>query len=414
MHDHAATRSSSFRSTTRSQTATAHGAGLLGVLSWALARHRIGRLNLSLPSGISGIIGDGAGSGDAQLTLRNYATLWKLARRGALGFAESYMDGDFDTDDLKGVLAFYVANQAAITTAFPSLNDTRKNDRRFHYRRTNTPSGSRRNIAEHYDLGNAFYQLWLDPSQLYSSAIYSEGVETLEAAQQEKLRRIMQALGLSRGHRLLEIGCGWGALAHAAGHKGADVRAITISQQQLEASQHRIAAAGLSGNVGIHFEDYRDTVGTFDRIVSIEMIEAVGEDNWPLFFKTVFDRLEPGGWAVIQAITIREDAFAQYRQNPDFIQRYIFPGGMLPTISSMQECSSQQGLVFETVERFGSSYALTLEQWRSRFEAAWPQIAALGFDERFRRMWRYYLTYSEVGFESGLIDVGLYKLSKPA
>ncbi len=235
----------------------------------------------------------------------------------------------------------------------------------------------------------------------------------LEQAQQEKLARVIGALELQRGQRLLEIGCGWGALAETAARAGAKVEAITISRQQLSAATARIAEAGLAQDVDIRFEDYRDTAGTFDRVVSIEMIEAVGEDNWPRYFATISQRLVPGGVAVVQAITIRERAFETYRRNPDFIQRYIFPGGMLPTLELMRQRAEEAGLELEIVERFGSSYARTLGEWRSRFEMAWPRIAALGFDERFRRMWLYYLIYCKVGFERGMIDVGLYRLRKP-
>jgi cyclopropane-fatty-acyl-phospholipid synthase len=189
---------------------------------------------------------------------------------------------------------------------------------------------------------------------------------------------------------------------------------MTSSAEQLAGARERVAAAGLGDRVEARFEDYRDTAGRFDRLVSIEMIEAVGEENWPLFFGTISQRLLPGGLAVIQAITIREDVFAQYRRNPDFIQRYIFPGGMLPTVELMHQRASEAGLTFDTIERFGASYAATLAEWRRRFEAAWPEIAKLCFDERFRRMWRYYLTYCEIGFERGLIDVGLYRMRKPA
>ncbi len=205
-----------------------------------------------------------------------------------------------------------------------------------------------------------------------------------------------------------------GGLAESAARAGAQVDAITISQHQLVAARDRIAMAGLQARADVRFEDYRDTTGSYDRLVSIEMIEAVGEENWPLYFETIAQRLKPAGVAVIQAITIHEDAFERYRRNPDFIQRYIFPGGMLPTVPLMRERATTAGLEFETVERFGSSYALTLREWRRRFEAAWPDIAALGFDERFRRMWLYYLTYCEVGFEHGLIDAGLYRMRKPA
>ena len=388
--------------------------GMLGVFDWLLRRYGIGGLQLTLPSGAAGCIGNADGSVAAQMVLKSYGALWTIARRGALGCAESYMDGDIDTDDLRALFELYLVNEPAISRAFPSLNTTRSRDRRFHMRRRNTHAGSRRNIADHYDLGNSFYRLWLDPSMLYSSAIFSTGGMTLEDAQQVKLQRILMALDLSEGQSLLEIGCGWGALAEAAARQGAKVRAITISEQQLSETRERAAAAGQADRVEVRFEDYRDTAGTFDRLVSIEMIEAVGEENWPLFFQTVGERLIPGGIAVIQAITIREDAFAQYRQNPDFIQRYIFPGGMLPTVELMHKRADEAGLTFETIERFGASYTLTLAEWRRRFEAAWPEIAALGFDERFRRMWRYYLTYCEVGFERGLIDVGLYRLRKPA
>jgi cyclopropane-fatty-acyl-phospholipid synthase len=348
------------------------------------------------------------------MALRSYAALWKVARRGALGFAESYMDGDFDTVDLKALFELYLANEPAITRALPRINETRRLDRRFHIARQNSRDGSRRNIADHYDLGNAFYRLWLDPSMIYSSGIYEEATDTLEDAQATKMRRVLDGLELHGGETLLEIGCGWGALACAAAQQGAQVKAITISAEQLSGARERIAAAGLHDRVDVRFEDYRDAPGSFDRLVSIEMIEAVGEENWPLFFGTVGERLRPGGLAVIQAITIREDAFAQYRRNPDFIQRYIFPGGMLPTAELMRHRASEVGLEFETIERFGSSYAATVAEWRRRFEAAWPEIAKLGFDERFRRMWRYYLTYCEIGFERRLIDVGLYRMRKPS
>lgn len=390
------------------------GSVVLDLCHWLLQHGGIGRLNLELPSGAGAIIGDPTAPTEAQMALRSYAALWKIVRRGALGFAESYIDGDIDTKDLKALFELYLANEPAITRAMPRLNETRYLDRRFHLSRRNTRNGSRRNIADHYDLGNAFYRLWLDASMLYSSGIYGEGAATLEDAQATKLHRILDSLELRGDETLLEIGCGWGALACAAAEQGAQVKAITISAEQLAGARERVAAAGLSHRVELRFEDYRDTAGCFDRLVSIEMIEAVGEENWPLFFGAVGERLRPGGLAVIQAITIRDDAFAEYRRNPDFIQRYIFPGGMLPTVELIHRRAKDAGLEFETIERFGASYAATLAEWRHRFEATWPEIAKLGFDERFRRMWRYYLTYCEIGFEQGLIDVGLYRLRKLA
>ncbi len=393
---------------------TAGNSLLLKSIDVVLRRHGIGRLRLTLPSGRTAVVGAPGAAVEAQMSVSSYAMAWKIARRGALGFAESYMDGDFDTDDLRALFELYYANEPAITRTLPRFNATRRRDRRFHVGRRNTRSGSRRNIADHYDLGNAFYRLWLDRSLSYSSAIFPGGRETLEEAQQIKLDRVVAALELDRGSKVLEIGCGWGALAERLALSGADVGAITISEQQLGEARARIAEAGLSDQVAIAFEDYRDTRGSFDRLVSIEMIEAVGEDHWPVFFNTIADRLNPQGVAVIQAITIHEDGFEPYRQNPDFIQRYIFPGGMLPTVDLMRHRAHDAGLSFEVVEQFGKSYVRTLIEWRRRFEAAWPQIAALGFDERFRRMWLYYLTYCEVGFESGLIDVGLYRMRKPA
>lgn len=412
MHDQ--TLASTSLATDRQDTAPASPALMLRIADVLMRRNGIGRLHLTLPSGASATIGSGTGSAGAAVALRSWHALWRLYRRGALGFAEAYMDGDIDTDDLKAVFELYLANASALSHVVPRIDDTRPTDRTFHEGRANTRAGSRRNIADHYDLGNAFYRLWLDDSMLYSSGIHADRTTTLEAAQAAKVARVVSALELDTGSNVLEIGCGWGAVAQAIAANGARVHAITLSSEQLAAARDRIATAGLADRVNICLEDYRDTAGQFDRIVSIEMIEAVGEENWPLFFDTLSARLKPGGTAVLQAITIRDDAFAQYRANPDFIQRYVFPGGMLPTVELMDRRAGEAGLAFETVERFGASYALTLADWRRRFEAAWPQIEALGFDEHFRRLWRYYLIYCEVGFEIGHIDVGLYRLRKPA
>ncbi len=386
---------------------------LLRLLDTALSSTGVGRLRITLPSGTSATVGPASTPCQASLVLHSYKAIWKLVRGGALGFAESYMAGEATTDDLTALFEFFIANEPALTSACPSLAVSRGRDRFWHRFRRNTRAGSRRNIAAHYDLGNAFYELWLDPSMSYSSAIFAHDTASLEEAQHHKLARVLDALELRSGQTMLEIGCGWGALAQAAAQYGAKVEAITISQQQLSAATARIAAAGLEQSVDIRFEDYRDTRGSFDRVVSIEMIEAVGEDNWPRYFATIEQRLAAGGVAVVQAITIRDSAFEAYRRNPDFIQRYIFPGGMLPTVELMRQRAGEAGLEFETVQSFGASYARTLEEWRIRFEAAWPRIAALGFDDRFRRMWLYYLVYCQIGFERGMIDVGLYRLRKP-
>jgi cyclopropane-fatty-acyl-phospholipid synthase len=386
---------------------------VIRLLGRALAWSPAGRLHVRLPSGRDAIVGPTDRDVAAELALNNYRVLAKTLMRGPLGFAESYMAGDVETTSLLELFDYYMDSERALVTSVPALVGSGWRDRLFHRRRANTRAGSRRNIAAHYDLGNAFYRLWLDAGLTYSSGIYTSATSTLEAAQQEKYERILGALDLQAEHDVLEIGCGWGGFAEAAAARVSTVTSITISQQQFEDASVRIRRAGLADRVSIRLEDYRDAVGTFDRVASIEMIEAVGEENWPIYFRSIADRLKPGGRAVLQAITIRPDLYEPYRRNPDFIQRYIFPGGMLPTQGAIRRHAECAGLDFETLETFGASYALTLADWRRRFNHAWPRIEALGFDERFRRMWNYYLCYCQVGFERGSIDVGLHRLVKP-
>ena len=371
------------------------------------------RIELVMPTGRQAMLGPHNHPIAADLTINSYAALWRSALRGPLGFAESYMDGQIDTSDLVAFFDFYMDNETALAGAGGGLLRSSWLDKQFHRRRANTRAGSRRNIAAHYDLGNEFYRLWLDDGLTYSSGIYATADSTLEEAQAHKYDRILSALGVAPGMHILEIGCGWGGFAEAAAKRGARVTGITISREQFDEATARMQRQGLSDRVAIVLRDYRDVTGTFDRIASIEMIEAVGEENWPTYFNCLAERLKPGGSAVVQGITIREDLYAEYRNNPDFIQRYIFPGGMLPTVAAMQTNATAAGLAFSTVEEFGRSYALTLIEWRRRFLSAWPHIAELGFDERFRRMWDFYLCYCQVGFERGNIDVGLYRMSKP-
>ncbi len=357
------------------------------------------------------MLGDG-GEGEAEIELLNGRIFDKALRRGSIGVAESYMAGDFESRDLGNVFRFFLDNKAALANAGGGFFRVRTGDKLWHRLRANTRRGSRRNIAAHYDLGNAFYAPWLDPSMTYSSAIYDQPNQTLEAAQASKIARIVRALELRPGMQVLEIGCGWGALSEAIARAGATVVAVTVSQEQLDYARSRMRSADLADRVRVDFCDYRDIEGQFDRVVSVEMIEAVGEAHWPVFFRTLAGRLRPGGFAVLQAITIAEQNFAAYRAKADFIQRYIFPGGMLPTERLMREHAAGAGLGFEGLENFGRSYALTLAAWRTRFEAAWPALREAGFDERFRRMWIYYLTYCEVGFERGATDVGLYRFAR--
>ncbi len=370
-----------------------------------------GRLHVEFPSGASAAVGGGTGP-TARLKLASFKPVWRLLTRGSLGLAESYMRSEIDTPDLGAVLRFLNMNYTALQSASGGVSKARLSDIWWHKRRENTRRGSRRNIAAHYDLGNDFYSLWLDPGMTYSSAIFRAPDVSLEAGQEEKYRVVLDALDLKAGDRLLEIGFGWGGLAERAARNGALVTGLTLSKEQLAYAGARLQVAGLSAHADLRLEDYRDCSGTFDSVASVEMIEAVGEAHWPRYFATIAARLATGGKAVIQSITIDERYFESYRRQADFIQRYIFPGGMLPTVSRMKDEAARAGLEFETIERFGSSYGTTLSTWRLRFQERWPEIQRLGFDERFRRMWVYYLTYCEVGFESGDVDVGIYRLTK--
>jgi cyclopropane-fatty-acyl-phospholipid synthase len=385
---------------------------LIGILTSALHRAEMGRLHLTLPSGRTVVLGSDTRGPAAHLSVRNYRVFWNCLRRGPLGFADSYMAGDVDTISLKDFFDYYMDNEPVVVDAAGNLMQSAKRDLVDHMRHANTRAGSRRNIAAHYDIGNAFYRHWLDAGMTYSSGIYADATATLDQAQQAKYDAILAALDIRTGDEVLEIGCGWGGFVAAAAARGATVSAITISEQQFAATRERIASENLDDQASVSLEDYRDTSGAFDHIASIEMIEAVGEENWATYFCCIADRLKPGGNAVVQAITIRPDLYDGYRRNPDFVQLYIFPGGMLPTEGAMRLHAEAAGLSFERLQTFGHSYALTLAEWRRRFDAAWPRIAALGFDERFRRMWSYYFVYCEVGFERGSVDVGLYRMIK--
>lgn len=371
------------------------------------------RMDVVLPSGLSVMLGADA-TPPARVVLHSYKVLWRLATRGSIGLAESYMRGEIDTPDLRAVLRFCLANYGALEKAAGRIARPRLTDILWHRRRQNSLQGSRRNIAAHYDLGNAFYEKWLDAGMTYSSAIYRAREVSLAAAQDEKYDVVLSQLNIRPRDKLLEIGCGWGGLAERAIARGAHVTGITLSAEQLSYAKARLEKHEHRDRSDLRFQDYRNVGGTYDAIASVEMVEAVGEEHWPQYFQTIADRLKPGGAAAIQAITIDERYFEAYRRHTDFIQRYIFPGGMLPTVSIMRAQAERVGLSFETVERFGQSYAWTLEDWRHAFRSKWPDIAALGFDERFRRMWEYYLVYCEVGFENGDVDVGIYKLTKPS
>jgi len=330
---------------------------------------------------------------------------------GDLGLSEAYLDGDWDSPDLAKLIELAALNAAVTEPQFEGSVISRFLRRLSHARHANTKRGARRNIEAHYDLGNEFYERWLDRGMTYSSALYAAEDMSLEDAQRAKQDAVIARLGVGQGARVLEIGCGWGGLAEALVKRaGAHVTGVTLSPAQMRYASERLE--GLPAD--IRLQDYRDLNGSFDAVVSIEMLEAVGAAYWPDFFTRLHDSLKPGARAVLQVISIAEDRFETYLRRPDFIQKHIFPGGMLPTVEIMQREIGDAGLRLVSLERFGQSYAATLAEWHRRFEAAWHDLRTQGFDERFRRKWRYYLQYCEGGFRAGAIDVGLYTVVKEA
>jgi cyclopropane-fatty-acyl-phospholipid synthase len=390
------------------------GSAILAVGRKVFPKHLKGSLELTLPSGQRITLGEKGTGFDADLTLRNFSVIWASVRRGQLGFFERYLAGDVECRNTTSLFRFYLQNRDALDGASTGFFFASLFDKLWHRKRDNNKDGSKENIAAHYDLGNSFYEAWLDDTMSYSSAVFDGTGNSLEAAQRRKIELVMQAAEVKPGGHYLEIGCGWGGVAEETGKSGANLRGITLSREQLDYARDRMQRHGIDDKSELVFEDYRDTRGTYDGIMSVEMIEAVGEAHWPVYFKTLFDRLKPGGCAAIQGITILESNYDAYRNGVDFIQRYIFPGGMLLTKDIMHEQTAKAGLLFEKMECFGHSYAKTLAMWRDRFEAAWPKIQPMGFDERFRKMWTLYLSYCEAGFAEGIIDVGIYKLRKPA
>lgn len=385
-----------------------------GTLARLCRRVRAGHLTVTLPDGAA-IEGRGAQPGPrAVLRINDLRAVRRLLLGGAVGFAEAYRDGDWESADLAALLDLAVANEAALGAPLRGAGLIRIANRLHHRLRANTRSGSRRNIAAHYDLGNDFYRLWLGPGMSYSAGLFTAGDESLEAAQDAKYRLVLQLLEPAPGQSLLEIGCGWGEFAcTAAREHGCRVTALTLSAPQAAFARDRVAAAGLGDRVAIRLQDYRDADGVHDRIASIEMFEAVGEAYWPVYFAALRDRLRPGGIAVLQVISIDDARFDAYRRGADFIQRYVFPGGMLPSVPALEREVARAGMRLTERVAFGPSYARTLVLWRERFIAAWPAIARLGFDERFRRLWEYYLCYCEAGFNAGTIDVAQYRIEKP-
>ncbi|RVT92277.1 class I SAM-dependent methyltransferase [Rhodovarius crocodyli] len=350
---------------------------------------------------------------EAALNLHRWRALSRLFFGGDVAFAEAYGDGDWSSPDLATLVELAAVNGETLDTAARGNLAARLWNRLLHALRANNRSGSRRNIIAHYDLGNEFFASWLDAGMSYSSGIYRDADTTLDEAQTAKQDRAIALLELGGGDSVLEIGIGWGGLAERLlTTSDARLTGVTLSPSQLGHAKARLEKGGLAPRADLRLQDYRDVTERFDRIVSIEMFEAVGEAYWPAYFQMLHDRLLRGGTAVIQVITIEDRRFDTYRRQPDFIQRHIFPGGMLPTVGILHRQAATAGLVLDHEERFGHSYARTLAEWHERFLAVLPEVTRLGLDERFQRLWRYYLAYCEGGFRAGAIDVGLYRLRR--
>lgn len=380
-----------------------------------MERLECGTLELLLPDGRHRRLGGGQGP-RATLHLHDWHLCGAALKSGDIGFAESFIDGHWSTPDLPALLRLMIANREQVESVIYGSWWGALLYRLRHLLHRNTRTGSRKNIHAHYDLGNEFYRLWLDPTMNYSGAWFNGDLaQPLEQAQHAKVRRALAAAGVQQGARILEIGCGWGALAETAARDlQAHVTGVTLSTQQLAWAQHRMRAAGLAGHADLRLQDYRDiTDEPFDAVVSVEMFEAVGREYWPSFFGTLKRCLKPGARACIQSITIRDDLFDRYVRSTDFIQQYIFPGGLLPSQAEFCRAAERAGL--EVVDRmaFGTDYAETLRRWRAAFHAQAERVRPLGFDQRFMRIWDFYLAYCEAAFDTGNTDLLQFTLRRP-
>jgi cyclopropane-fatty-acyl-phospholipid synthase len=380
-----------------------------------LAKLSIGRLHVQLPDGSSAHFGPLDNSGPhAAIRLDNWNVCAAALNAGDIGFAEAYIAGDWHTPDLPALLHLFIANRNAIESVVYGSWWGSLLYRARHLLRRNSRRGSKKNIHAHYDLGNPFYRLWLDETMNYSAAWFDgDRTRSLADAQRAKVLRALDECGVQPGQRLLEIGCGWGALAEAAAARGAQVVGLTLSSEQLTWAQDRIVAAGAAERVDLRLQDWRDLDDEpFDAIASIEMFEAVGREYWPAFFATLRSKLKPGGRACLQSITIRDDLFARYVRGTDFIQQYIFPGGLLPSPTEFRKAAHAAGFEVSNELAFGADYAETLRRWRERFLAKERRVRTIGFDTRFMRTWEFYLAYCEAAFACGNTDVMQFTLRR--
>lgn len=351
----------------------------------------------------------------AEIHIHNKGLFSRLIREGDLGFSDAYLDEWWSTPDLQAFMDVAHANED-IYDSFPAMGLIRRFESLLFWLQSNSKKQARRNISYHYDLGNDFYKLWLDETMTYSSALFEEGAQqSLEAAQTAKYASMVDQMGVQPGDHVLEIGCGWGGFAeYAAKERGLKVTCLTISKEQFNYAVERIEKAGLSDMVEFKLQDYRDEKGVYDGIASIEMFEAVGEKYWPSYFNTVRDRLKPGKSATLQIITVPDRRWKIYKRGVDFIQKYIFPGGMLASPEALRHQVEKAGLAVEKSIEFGKSYDITLRRWHETFNEKWDEIAAMGFDERFKRMWNFYLTSCASTFDSGNCDVTQITVKRPA
>ncbi|WP_417586285.1 class I SAM-dependent methyltransferase [Pararhodobacter oceanensis] len=379
-----------------------------------LQRMTNGRLDIIMPDGRR-FRAQGALPGHAaEVHIHNADSFARLLREGDLGFSDAYIDGWWSTPDLQALMDLVFKDNPALLDDFTGVALVRLYERVRHWLRGNSKRQAKKNIAYHYDLGNAFYAEWLDDSMTYSSALFETGQEDLERAQQQKYAALVDSLALKPGDHVLEIGCGWGGFAeYAAGERGLRVTGLTISQAQHDFAVARMQRAGLTDLVEIKLQDYRDETGAYDGVASIEMFEAVGEKYWPAYFDAVHARLKSGGSATIQVITVPDERFAKYRRNVDFIQKYIFPGGMLISPARFAEEAARAGLGLASSIEFGESYSITLRRWHQTFTEKWDRIQALGYDARFKRMWDFYLTSCAAAFQTGICDVTQITLRRP-